>query len=104
MEYTKGESGKWDIHELDNSFEIHPLEDSEEGIIIIADVIWESVSKEEAFANARLIASAPDLYEALKGLLNWAKLSDSGDTGVWSDENDPAIIQANQAITKAEGG
>ena len=32
-----------------------------------------SLPREEAAANARLIAAAPDLLEALKGMLEWAR-------------------------------
>ena len=45
-------------------------------------------------ANARLIASAPDLLEACKEAL---------ENGVWTGENStPKTLQ--QAISKAEGG
>ena len=43
-----------------------------------------------------------EIYEALKELLKWAELSYTDDTGEWADENDPAIIQAKQAIAKVE--
>lgn len=51
-------------------------------------------------ANARLIASAPDLLEALKGMLNNFK---PGDIKKHYSQN-VAVSIANSAIAKAEGG
>lgn len=47
-----------------------------------------------AFANARLIASAPDLYAALKAMVRG-----------WGNGNDEesAIVLARQALARAEG-
>lgn len=49
---------------------------------------------EEQLANARLIAAAPELLEAVWGLLRLAQSRVSGD---------PAITKALAAIEKAEG-
>ena len=46
-------------------------------------------------ANARLIAAAPDLLEALKGMLNWARRVQEPIPG-------PEIPRAHTAIAKAE--
>lgn len=54
-------------------------------------------------ANTHLIAAAPRMYKALEGMVEWARLSDSGDTGEWADCNDPAIITAREALSKARG-
>ncbi len=51
-------------------------------------------SKEEAIANARLIAAAPEMLEALKTVVRYAQKS--GDTSL-------AIGRAMNAIAKAEG-
>jgi hypothetical protein len=63
----------------------------------IADV-WRDVPElvEEAEANARLIAAAPDLLAALKRSLDWlASYQGAGADRVWE--------QAKAAIAKAEG-
>lgn len=52
----------------------------------------------EEEANARLIAAAPDLLEALQDALSWiGKLSD------WAGAEDPNIERYRTAIAKAEG-
>lgn len=53
------------------------------------------VSKEEAEANARLIAAAPDLLEALELTLNAVCLAG------WYD--DYSAVKAREAIAKAKG-
>lgn len=56
----------------------------------------------EAAANARLIAAAPELLEALKGLVGAHLATPGGPRGVMLDI--PHFIdKANAAITKAEG-
>ncbi|MEM8183988.1 hypothetical protein Q4R69_19910 [Morganella morganii subsp. sibonii] len=56
-------------------------------------------------ANARLIAAAPDLLDALIGLLDSYKtLVDSGDAGFWKLEDTTEGRAARQAINKALGG
>ena len=56
-------------------------------------------------ANARLIASAPDLLSALKGLQEIVKAA--LDSGVWvvdgSCDPDAQMIRAEKAIEKATG-
>jgi len=53
---------------------------------------------EEQKANARLIAAAPDLYEALTEALRWiGKLSD------WYGVGDPDIDKWRATIKKAKG-
>lgn len=59
---------------------------------------------EEAVANARLIAAAPEMYEALKALFeSYKELADSGDAGFWSLEDTLEGKQALAALSKAEG-
>lgn len=59
---------------------------------------------EEADANARLIASAPELLEALEAMINnYVALANSGDCGNWDPEEEPQIIAARAAIAKARG-
>lgn len=54
--------------------------------------------------DARLIAAAPDLLEALKLLLeNHTQLVNFGDCGNWDVEGEPAVIAARAAIARARG-
>jgi len=55
--------------------------------------MWDRGDKETQEANARLIAAAPDLYQALKRLL---------EAGYNADHEDYTV--ATKAIKKAEGG
>ena len=68
------------------------------GIASISDGGNECPPKDEAVANMHLISSAPDMYEALKRLVEYYK----GTT----IEDDYALIidQARAALSKAEGG
>ncbi|MBA7802562.1 hypothetical protein HV170_13660 [Citrobacter freundii] len=58
----------------------------------------------EQKANAKLIAAAPELLEALQCLFeNYKALADSGDAGNWQLEDEPAGQKALHAIAKALG-
>ena len=55
-------------------------------------------------ADARLIAAAPDLLEALQSLLSeYVAGADSGDWGNWNADDQLQVIQARSAIAKATG-
>lgn len=55
-------------------------------------------------ANARLIAAAPDMFEALKTFVaEYVDLVESGDAGFWDPEKETKVIAARAAIAKAEG-
>jgi len=54
---------------------------------------WETIPREQAEANARLIATAPDLLEALNELIGWQTTAPH-----------EAIQAAKAAIAKATGG
>lgn len=59
-------------------------------------------SDAEDSANARLIAAAPELYEALRNLLGeYIKGADSGDWGNWDAYQQPEVIAARAALAKA---
>ena len=68
----------------------------------VAEVYSDDCDPDEALANARLIAAAPDLLEALEGLLVFAEDAETkalvGDEGcLWPCE------EARTAIAKARG-
>jgi hypothetical protein len=53
---------------------------------------------------ARLFAASPDLYEALKALLDhYTLMVESGDAGNWDAEREPQVIAARAALAKVEG-
>lgn len=53
-------------------------------------------------ADANLIAAAPDLLEALNGMISmYCELINSGDAGYWNPEEVPEVIAARAAIAKA---
>ena len=80
------ETGAYLINTLENQYV--PLGDQ-----------WRGLAKTYTEANARLIASAPELLEALKEL---HKL-DSATNGVETKRYDNAMNAARAAIAKAEG-
>jgi len=96
MEYTRGE---WKVRKANPKY----LADNCTEIIIAGsgakiakmDDGWSNL---EIKANAQLISVAPDLYEALKGLIDIL-----GNTWNQEDYRDE-FNKAFQAIAKAEGG
>lgn len=55
-----------------------------------------------AEANAHLIAAAPEMFEALSGLLDrYLSLANSGDAGFWNPEKEDEVIAARAALAKA---
>lgn len=79
-------------------------------VAMLAHSVNHEDQKEEALANAKLIAAAPDLLEALRALLTAEMLHETA-----MSENDvsgvdaaneakwPAVDAAHAAITKATG-
>ena len=61
---------------------------------------WDS---DVAKANARLIAAAPELLEALRMFVVWYGLRDKHDTLLPPKEQEAELAQAMRAIAKATG-
>lgn len=58
----------------------------------------------ESDADWHLIAAAPDLLEALRGMIEmYVPFINSGDAGNWDPETEPEVIAARAAIAKATG-
>ncbi len=100
MKHTKG---KWEVINIDNGFPTYVKVKTDQGDKLLCDVcgLEDGINNKdrliEQIANARLIAAAPDLLEALKmsrWLLNVNTLLDAGN---------PASIKIDTAIAKAEG-
>lgn len=73
---------------------------SEADLLEIRSAIDCATSKGEDDAHARLVAAAPELLEALKGLLNAPNPDDVGDY----TPRLRAVMNAHAAIAKATGG
>jgi hypothetical protein len=73
---------------------------------LVCNVVVFSDSEEnytEAYANARLIAAAPELLAALEKAVNRLR-NQSGGSTITYELNDLVIDQAQRAIQKAKGG
>lgn len=56
-------------------------------------------------ADARLIAAAPEILEALENFVaKYVQIIASGDCGFWDPEKEQHVIDARAVIAKATGG
>ncbi len=72
-----------------------------------AQVVWRMSGEErspQCEARVHLIVAAPELLEALQGLLDhYVALVNCGDCGNWDPNEEAPVIAARAAIAKAEG-
>ena len=104
MDYTKG---KWSVNKdnrqmvvIENKAGFKPTPQSP--IFIIAQTsLYTSPKHEECLGNAQLISAAPDMYEALKAILDVTLFSDEPikDNATWQAWRRKAV----KAVNKAEG-
>jgi|688.fasta_scaffold1401594_2 hypothetical protein len=66
-------------------------------------ISWGAIDEEEADANARLIAAAPDLLEALELLIDDLALRAKLRGDDCLDVSDGRLYKAQKAIAKAKG-
>ena len=91
--------GPWAVHPVKaqvDAFSPHPIP--------VCQMLWPTTerSEDETEANARLIAAAPDLLEALKGLHDdLAEYQRINNIGGYDNH---WMVAARAAIKKAEGG
>lgn len=92
--------GPWEVSTIEGE-DVLMVGGGEDGSAIVADVRtgWNGLGMDEA--NARLIASAPEMLAALKELLD--QLEGIG-IPEWSGAEGLCLTQARAAIAKAEGG
>jgi len=110
MEKTKHTPGPWGImsHHRDahGKFDYIRIGHDSRGqygpdFIQVDALHWTAEGQEQANANARLIAAAPDLLEALKGLLN--AIAGGISTEALNMSKKGNMGRAYDAIAKAEG-
>jgi len=101
---SKHTPGPWSARSEDSEggYSIEPRDEPNSRVVICARPPW-SGRADESRANARLIAAAPELLEALVWLTNTT--CDVGKSGEppTMNEHIEAIEAAKAAITKAEG-
>jgi hypothetical protein len=75
-----------------------------DGAYICLDPEWDDECHAESLANARLIAAAPDLLEALQSMVyEFGKRRHDSDELIVGDTQNPFVRQAQEVIAKARG-
>lgn len=104
MTQFKGTPGPWRVSEKRGDLIDIRHENNEPGAMSLnlAQVVARQSWLKEAEANARLIAAAPELLQALQNLmLNYSDFRER--TGRNGDPQNPLILAALAAINKATG-
>lgn len=99
-EKAKSTEGPWDT----NGALVFAKSKNGLATLIAETVVCDNVSDEQRKANARLIAAAPKLLEALKLLNEDMECYCKYGSSVLMGRDKCAICIANEAIAKAEGG
>lgn len=71
---------------------------------VICDMVGDHITTDENDANARLIAAAPDMLEALKLFERYASFYETKPNYTLGPEEVATLEAARSAIAKAEGG
>jgi hypothetical protein len=90
---TKHTKGNWNGGKP-NKDVFYVLSDNEKHICMLP------ANEENAEANAKLIAAAPEMLEALKYVIQWHREHDSGEGELFGLD---FVTTAIQAVSKAEG-
>ncbi|MEO0796641.1 MAG: hypothetical protein AAFX93_15840 [Verrucomicrobiota bacterium] len=99
-EKTKHTPGPWEFGRIrDVKFPEWYIGSSAADVAQISILMDASRTDQEHIANARLIAAAPDLLEALECLL-----ADTCQEGYYSQADSDSVINAKAAIAKVKGG
>lgn len=102
MSAPKFTAAPWRLQEFGDLGHINVRASCRNGATVLGRV---NGGDEEGVANAKLIAAAPDLYDAVKGLLSYGQLLRLVDPGVAASvDSDPAWTKAREAIARAHEG
>ena len=94
-------SGPWNVQNTapSNALDIAVIFDGQSHVVCSVPKGSSNKPQQERRANARLLAAAPDLFEALQKLLSHGTFTDYPNTSEWH-----AVRDARAAIAKAIGG
>jgi hypothetical protein len=101
MSETRWTPGPWNIIEGDS---VVFIESAKRKIAATNHAPYWHHFSEIDLANAHLIAAAPDLYAALDAITaRYVSIAVSGDCGFWNPENEPEVVAARAALSRARG-
>ncbi|EHO0270164.1 hypothetical protein KNE10_003604 [Salmonella enterica] len=113
MKEFKGTPGPWSLSEgwIDKHVSVDAKEHGAIALVLsdmesdyTCSEVKRAAKQAELSANAQLIAAAPELLDALRGLIkDYKALADSGDAGFWRLEYQESGKKAMLALAKALG-